>query len=327
MRQRTEVALLLDYDAYFTFTTPGQAQGAEFSYVGLLYTTYTALRRRGVDVDVVPPARSLAGYKLVVVPSLPHITAEALRALSSCRGSILFGPRSGSKTDSFCIPTGLPPGPLRSGVASSQPASPVPATAAATTTAATTATASAASDTTVPDVGATVVTPLLPLCVTRVESFRPGYSMGASGPLGAFRVQTWREWVEVDANAGAEVMFSFDDGKPAVVAFSSPVSAALGMDATCGPKATYYLGFWPSPDLLAAFLPLVLQRADVRSPVLLSPGSPPLPAAVRVRCRGDQVFAFNYGDVEVAAPAPMGAHFVLGGPMMEAHGVAVWKRN
>lgn len=68
----------------------------------------------GLNVDFVRPGQSLAGYDLVVVPSLPIINNETLSALSQVDGIVVYGPRIGSKTQNFQIPLNLPPGNLQS---------------------------------------------------------------------------------------------------------------------------------------------------------------------------------------------------------------------
>lgn len=65
------------------------------------------------EVDLVPPGASLRGYALTVVPSLPIVRGEALRAFQEAEGIVLFGPRSGSKTETFRISREPPPGPLQ----------------------------------------------------------------------------------------------------------------------------------------------------------------------------------------------------------------------
>ena len=74
---------------------------------------YRALRLLGLDVDVVPPGYSLVGYKLVAAPTLPVVGGGALESFRNAEGVVVFGPRSGSKTAEFHIPSGLPPGSLR----------------------------------------------------------------------------------------------------------------------------------------------------------------------------------------------------------------------
>jgi beta-galactosidase len=108
----SQVALVFDYDAAWYHEV--QPQGRSFSYLSLVFLWYTALRRHGVDVDIVPPGRDLSAYKAVFVPSLPHVSDEALKAFEACKGVSVFGVRTGSKTESFQIPHNLAPGPLQS---------------------------------------------------------------------------------------------------------------------------------------------------------------------------------------------------------------------
>jgi len=105
------VALVFDYDTAWHHEI--QPQGRSFSYLALVFLWYTALRRHGVDVDIVPPGRDLSAYKAVFVPSLQHVTPHACAAFEACGGRIVFGIRTGAKTASFQIPRNLAPGPLQ----------------------------------------------------------------------------------------------------------------------------------------------------------------------------------------------------------------------
>jgi len=108
--RQSPVALVYDYEA--AWITRIQPQGADFHHGELVFRWYEAVRRLGLDVDVVPPGASLGGYKLVLVPSLPYVTDAAAAAFKAADGLVLHGPRTGSKTRNFAIPTNLPPGPL-----------------------------------------------------------------------------------------------------------------------------------------------------------------------------------------------------------------------
>lgn len=108
--ERATVALVYDYEA--SWITRIQPQGADFRYHELAFRWYEAVRRLGLDVDIVGPGASLAGYSLVLVPSMPHVGAAAAQAFRIARGIVLYGPRTGSKTRHHGIPTELPPGPL-----------------------------------------------------------------------------------------------------------------------------------------------------------------------------------------------------------------------
>ena len=68
--------------------------------------------RLGLDVDFVRPGQSLKGYKLVLVPCLMHVSDVALAAFEQADGTVLFGPRTGSRDRHFRIPANLPPGPI-----------------------------------------------------------------------------------------------------------------------------------------------------------------------------------------------------------------------
>ena len=105
-----QVALVFDYEA--SWITRIQPQGDDFDYGALTFRWYEAVRRLGVDVDIVPPGHDLTAYSLVLVPTLPHVSPAALAALRATEAQVLFGPRTGSKTRDHAIPDNLPPGPV-----------------------------------------------------------------------------------------------------------------------------------------------------------------------------------------------------------------------
>ncbi|GAB5459111.1 MAG: beta-galactosidase [Henriciella sp.] len=111
-RQKARVALAFSYDAHWLFEA--QPQGAGWSYTGLVMDWYSALRRLGQDVDIVSPQQSLDGYALVLVPSLPVLGEAFVETVKACEAQVLFGPRTGSKTQNMTIPDGLAPGALKS---------------------------------------------------------------------------------------------------------------------------------------------------------------------------------------------------------------------
>ena len=109
--EKANVALIFDYEAAWVHEIQPHGEGVD--YLKLVFQFYTALRQLGLDVDVVSQNAPLDGYRLVVVPSLPIVSDVALKNFSTCRGIVVFGPRSGSKTKTFQIPKELPPGPLQ----------------------------------------------------------------------------------------------------------------------------------------------------------------------------------------------------------------------
>ncbi len=102
---------MFDYQA--DWVTAIQPQGAGLSALWAAFAWYSALRELGQDVDIIPPTADLSGYALVVLPCLPIVSSALARRLASFAGQVVIGPRSGSRTDEFAIPVGLPPGPLR----------------------------------------------------------------------------------------------------------------------------------------------------------------------------------------------------------------------
>lgn len=108
------IALVFSYEAAWVCSI--QPQGKSFRYLELIYEWYSALRRCGLDVDIISPDADLSSYDAVFIPTLPIVPEGFAQKLSALTCPVLIGPRSGSKTDSFCIPDSLPPGELRSAI-------------------------------------------------------------------------------------------------------------------------------------------------------------------------------------------------------------------
>lgn len=108
---KAPAALVFSYEAAWVIGI--QPQGQSFRYLELVFEWYSALRARGLDVDIVSPAADLSGYRMVLVPTLPIIPEGFAEKLAALDCPVLLGPRSGSKTASFCIPDGLAPGALQ----------------------------------------------------------------------------------------------------------------------------------------------------------------------------------------------------------------------
>lgn len=104
------VALIFAYDA--EWVTEIQPQGAGLSALWAAFECYSALRKLGLDIDILPPKASLEGYAMCVVPCLPIVPGGLIEQLADFTGQIVIGPRSGSRTAEFAIPDALPPGGL-----------------------------------------------------------------------------------------------------------------------------------------------------------------------------------------------------------------------
>jgi beta-galactosidase len=99
-QSRARVAMLLSYDSRFAFQAQPNHSG--FSYGDLFGSYYTALHRRNVEVDVVPPEADLSRYRLVLVPALYVVSrdaAENLRRYVETGGILLVTARSGVKDE------------------------------------------------------------------------------------------------------------------------------------------------------------------------------------------------------------------------------------
>ncbi len=106
-----QVALVFAYDA--DWVTKIQPQGAGLSALWASFACYSALRRLGLSIDIIPPGAPLDGYAMVVLPCLPIVPDTLAEQLERFAGQIVIGPRSGSRDADFAIPEGLPPGPLQ----------------------------------------------------------------------------------------------------------------------------------------------------------------------------------------------------------------------
>ncbi len=105
------VALVVDYPSLWMSQI--QPQGADMAGFGLTVRYYSALRRLGLDIDVVGPADDLRPYALIVLPGLMHLPVSLTRQLGELSAVVVAGPRTGSKTEHLGIASPLPPGPLR----------------------------------------------------------------------------------------------------------------------------------------------------------------------------------------------------------------------
>ena len=107
-----EAAVVFAYDA--EWVTQIQPQGEGLSALWAAFDSYRALRKLGLNVDIVSPTADISDYNLVVLPCLPIVTDALVKSLESFDGQVIIGPRTGSRTEEFRIPDELPPGPLRS---------------------------------------------------------------------------------------------------------------------------------------------------------------------------------------------------------------------
>ncbi len=106
------VALIFDYQSDWVTTV--QPQGRGFSALRVAFEYYSALRKLGLNIDIISPNADIAGYQMIVIPCLPIIDHPLVAKLAAFNGPVLIGARSGSKTPNFAIPSTLSPGLLQS---------------------------------------------------------------------------------------------------------------------------------------------------------------------------------------------------------------------
>ena len=144
---------------------------------------------------------------------------------------------------------------------------------------------------------------VLPLRVWRVESLRPNVTepVHAVAPFSpaAGVARHWRDLLE--SAPGGEILAQFGDGHPALVRHGKHHYAATIFDE--------------------AFTRGVLEQLAQAAGLTTQP----LGDAVRISRRGPLTYVFNYGETTYQI-GNIGAHaFVLGGPLVEQQGVAIYR--
>ncbi|AIA04072.1 beta-galactosidase [Streptomyces noursei] len=114
-RSRASVALLADWQSWWALELDSRPSTAlDHSRIALAH--YRPLFEAGVACDVVPPARELSGYRMVVVPNLYLLTdrdAARLAAYVRGGGQLVVSFFSGIVDDCDRVRPGGYPGPLR----------------------------------------------------------------------------------------------------------------------------------------------------------------------------------------------------------------------
>ncbi len=107
----TDVAIVFDYTGDQALRI--QPQGINFDIGQWTQQLYTACRRCGVNVDIVPTDAELSDYKLVILANTAIVSTALVEQLQKSTATIVIGPRCGSKSPNYCIPETLPPGELQ----------------------------------------------------------------------------------------------------------------------------------------------------------------------------------------------------------------------
>ena len=102
------VGLVFDYESQWMGEI--QPQGIGYDYFKLVFESFQAFRRNGIDVELMPSTMcDLDRFKVIVAPGLHRLPDSFRKALSKFDGTVLFGPRTGDKDDNFQITNPLPP--------------------------------------------------------------------------------------------------------------------------------------------------------------------------------------------------------------------------
>ncbi|MEM9433105.1 MAG: beta-galactosidase [Pseudomonadota bacterium] len=102
------VALVFDYAS--AWSAEVQPQGSGFSYFRLVFEAYRALRKLGLNIDILSPdCTDFSAYKLLLAPGLTTMPDSFASALERFDGHALLGPRFNDKTAELTIPVPLPP--------------------------------------------------------------------------------------------------------------------------------------------------------------------------------------------------------------------------
>ncbi len=113
--EKSTVALVFDYASSWAWDV--LPQGADFNYFRLVFETYSALRKLGLSIDIVPASAERAdldGYQAIFVPGIAHLPDQLLQGLSQADAPVLIGPRTNLMTEEMS--TAVPFGPALPGL-------------------------------------------------------------------------------------------------------------------------------------------------------------------------------------------------------------------
>jgi beta-galactosidase len=91
-----------------------ERQGDSYNHQQVEFSYYSALRQLGLEVDFISQDSAIEQYELIIAPCLPMVSNTFVEKLKATKAQIVFGPRSGSKTEEFSLAPNLAPGLLQS---------------------------------------------------------------------------------------------------------------------------------------------------------------------------------------------------------------------
>ena len=107
--EESDVAIIFDYPSQWAWEV--QPQDNNFDYFRLVLDIYRGLRKHGFrNIDILPSTTSDFGdRKAVFIPGLFTWSGPLKKAMQDFKGTVIIGPRTGSRTEDFQIPQSLPP--------------------------------------------------------------------------------------------------------------------------------------------------------------------------------------------------------------------------
>ena len=90
-----------------------ERQGDSYNHQQTEFSYYCALRQLGLAVDFISADSDFNQYDLIVAPCLPIVDDAFIAKCQQTKAHIVFGPRSGGKTEELSLAPNLPPGKLQ----------------------------------------------------------------------------------------------------------------------------------------------------------------------------------------------------------------------
>lgn len=252
--EQARVAILTGAESLWVDDIERQGNSYHFNRVQLDY--YRALRELGLNIDFISVDSDFSGYSIIVAPFLPVMDETFVDKCQQSQSLVVFGPRSGAKTQEFGIPETLAPGELQK---------------------------------------------ILPLRVLSTETLRGDCPEPLYLGSKEYTSSIWRE--ELDPG-DAEVLayYDTDHREPAVVRKDRFI----------------YLGCLTDSDFLKDLFQTLCSEADLTTYHF--------GRDIRVRQRGNLIFAFNYGSQETELLLDPG-QILLGSETIAPQGVTVWRKS
>ena len=106
--EAADIAIIFDYDADFSWAALNHVKDGD--YFELVFDHYRALRRLGVNIDILPALHTdFSNYQCIITPGLMHMDADLLSCLENSDALVIYGPTTHSRTETLSFSNPLPP--------------------------------------------------------------------------------------------------------------------------------------------------------------------------------------------------------------------------